>query len=93
MAYGGREIVETADFKVAVEKLGGHRWVDEALSTIMDGLMRNPYGFHLFESEHVSFRYARTKRIGPVPPLVVVFTISPDETIYLEYIEEEEAPW
>jgi hypothetical protein len=89
----GRQIVETDAFKAAVERVGGHRFVDEALSTIMDGLMRNPKGFHRFECQFdaFSFRYARTKRIGPVPPLVVIFIIAEDGTVYLEHIEEEES--
>ena len=91
MAFG-RQIIETDAFKAAVEKIGGYRFVDEALSTIMDGLMRNPFGFHRFECQfsQLSFRYARTKRIGTVPALVVVFTIAEDGTVHLEHIEEEE---
>lgn len=90
----GREIVETEEFRAAVEKLGGARFVDEALSTIMDGLMRNPYGFPKWESDlgFLSFRWARTTRIGLIPPLVFIFRIEKG-TVYLEHVEEEETGW
>lgn len=90
MAPKGWQIVETDDFTAAVERLGGHLAVDAALGTIMDGLYRNPFGFELFDSPPFSFRYARTKRIGFVPPLVVIFRIGDDETIYLEHIEADQ---
>lgn len=90
MPFRGFTIIETEGFRDAVEKIGGFRFVDEALATIMDGLHRNPFGFHRFESQYVSFRYARTLQIGNVPPLVVIFRIEMPETIYLEHIEEEE---
>jgi hypothetical protein len=88
--FNGYQIIETESFTKAVEQIGGHRFVDLALSTILDGLMRNPYGFHHFESEVVSFRYARTKRIGNIPPLILIFRIVPPETVFLEYVEEED---
>ncbi len=90
MGSKGREIVGTEEFAAAVEKLGGHRAVDEALSTIMDGLYRNPFGFEHFETPPFSFRYARTKKIGFVPPLVVIFRIDDTGTVYLENIEEDQ---
>ena len=90
MAAKGREIIETEEFTVSVEKLGGYRAVDEALATIMEGLYRNPYGFDHFEFPPFSFRYARTKKIGFVPPLVVVFRIDETGNVYLEHIEEDQ---
>ncbi|MGB8363526.1 MAG: hypothetical protein ACLQUZ_01280 [Rhizomicrobium sp.] len=93
MAFRGYQIIETDEFRQAVEEIGGYRFVDAALSTIMDGLRRNPFGFHRFESQFVSFRYARTKPIGMVPPLTVIFRIEEPETIYLEHIEEDEIPY
>ncbi len=90
VAGKGREIVETEEFAAAVAKLGGHRAVDEALATIYDGLYRNPHGFEHFETPPFSFRYARTKKIGMMPPLVVIFRIiDEDGTVYLDHIEED----
>jgi hypothetical protein len=86
----GRKIVESTEFHEAVQNLGGHRFVDEALSTILEALARNPYAFHKFESDFVSFRFARTKRIGIIPPLVFIFRIEKDGTVVLEHVEEEE---
>ncbi len=93
MPFRGYQIIESELFAQAVEAIGGYRFVDAALTTIMDGLNRNPFGFHRFESEYVSFRYAVTKRIGNTPPLVVIFRIEAPETIYLEHIEELELPF
>lgn len=93
MSHKGFKIIETDAFVLAVEKIGGFRFVDEALSTVMDGLHRNPFGFKLFENQFVSFRYAITKRIGNIPPLIVIFRIERPDTIYLEHVEEEEEPF
>jgi len=86
----GRLIIETEEFRASVERVGGYRAVDEALSTIMDGLYRNPHGFEHFENPPFSFRYARTKKIGFMPPVVVIFRITDDGTVYLEHIEEDQ---
>lgn len=64
--------------------------MDEALATIMDGLYRNPHGFEHFENPPFSFRYARTKKIGFLPPMVVIFRIDEVGTVYLEHIEEDQ---
>ena len=87
MAGKGRHIIETEDFMSAVEKLGGHLGVDEALATIMDGLYKKPEGFEFFDCPPFSFRYARTKRIGFIPPLAFFFRIEEDGTVYLEHVE------
>jgi len=65
--FRGYAIIETDEFKEAVEKIGGYRFVDEALATIMDGLHRNPFGFGTIEQPLFSFRYAITRRIGDIP--------------------------
>jgi hypothetical protein len=85
----GRQIIETEDFASAVAKLGGHLAIDEALSTIMDGLYRNPFGFEHFETPPFSFRYARTKKIGLLPALVFIFYIDEGGTVYLDHVEED----
>ena len=90
MGAKGRLIIETEEFKASVEKVGGYRAVDEALSTIMDGLYRTPYGFERFENPPFSFRYARTKKVGFMRPIVVIFRIDEDGTVYLEHIEEDQ---
>jgi hypothetical protein len=84
----GRQIIYSNQFDTAVEKLGGYRAIDEALDMILDGLYRNPYGFHKFESDFISFRYAITKETGWVPALVVIFTIAENGDVTLEDIEE-----
>ena len=91
MPFRGFIIIETDEFKEAVERIGGYRFVDEALATIMDGLQRNPFGFKHIETPLYSFRYAMTRRIGEIPPLVVIFRIERPETIYLEDIYQEDA--
>lgn len=85
-----RQIVFTAEFDAAVERLGGYRAVDVALESVIDGLVHNPYGFHRFENDHVSFRYAVTKATGELPALVVVFRIAEGSNVILEHVEEIE---
>ncbi len=85
---GGRQIIYSTAFDKAVDDLGGHRSVDAALDTIIDGLHRNPYGFNKFESDFISFRYAITKATVLIPPLVVIFTIAENGDVTLEHVEE-----
>jgi hypothetical protein len=84
-----RNLIESEYFAECVERLGGHRAVDEALEPIIDGLTNDPYGFEKFENDFCSFRYARTRQIeGYIPPFVVVFTINEDKNVFLEWIDE-----
>lgn len=85
-----RAIREGPDFRKCVEQLGGYRAIDEAMEPIIDGLMRNPYGFHSFENDWCRLRYARTKPIDDrIPPLIVIFTIDSDNSVTLEWVEED----
>jgi hypothetical protein len=84
-----REIIESDEFKAAVQRLGGHRAVDDALEPIIEALYLNPYGFEFFQNDWVSFRYARTKRLEFVPALVVMFTIQANGDVILQHVEED----
>ncbi len=85
-----RNVVWSEAFADQVEQAGGARVVDEALSPILDGLMRNPYGFYKFENDHTSFRYAKTVPVpGIIGALVVVFTIDARKNVVLEWFDEE----
>lgn len=84
-----REIIESSDFAVAVTKLGGPRAIDRALDLIKEGLYLNPYGFPKFENDWTSFRYARTKGIDFIPPLVFIFSIDNNRDVVLEHVEED----
>lgn len=83
-----RQIIFSHEFSAAVDSLGGYRAVDRAMESIMEGLEKNPYGFHHFESDFISFRYAMTKPIDDLPSLVVVFIINDAKDVILEHIEE-----
>ncbi|WP_419826698.1 hypothetical protein [Sphingomonas sp.] len=83
-----RRIVEDPQFTEQVRQLGGARRIDVALDTIMDGLMRDPEGFARFDSEHFSFRYAKTVLIGKIAALTVVFVLDQDGNVFLKQIEE-----
>ena len=91
-----RQIIEGEHFAKSVAELGGYRAVDRALETIMEALMRNPYGFPLIENDWCKIRYARTTMIeGYIPPLIVAFTISDEHDVILQWAEiadEAEAP-
>lgn len=83
-----RGIIEGPEFSNCVERLGGYRAVDRALETIMEALIRNPYGFPSIENDWVKIRYARTRMIeGYIPPLVVAFIIDENNDIVLEWAD------
>jgi hypothetical protein len=84
-----REIIESEAFAAAVAALGGYRAIDRALDLIREGLYLNPYGFPKFENDWVSFRYARTRGIDFIPPLVFIFSIDNNGDVILEYVEED----
>jgi hypothetical protein len=67
------------------------RWIqsgDRALETIIEALMRNPFGFPSIENDWVRIRYARTTMIeGYIPPLVVAFVIDENNDVILEWVE------
>jgi len=91
-----RSIIEGAHFSECVARLGGYRAVDRALETIIEALMRNPFGFPLIENDWVKIRYARTTMIeGYIPPLIVAFIIDENNDVVLEWAEladEAEGP-
>lgn len=85
-----RSIVWSSEFTEQVNTAGGARIVDEALAPIIDGLMRNPYGFPKVENDWVSFRYARTDAIpGKLGALTVIFTIDEQRCVILEWFDED----
>lgn len=85
-----RQIITTAEFDAQVNKLGGARAIDEALSPFMEALSLNPYGFNLFETDGFSFRWLRTRETQWTPPLAIVFTIDKDDNnnVVLQSVEE-----
>ena len=86
-----REIREGPDFPGCVEGLGGYRAIDEALDSVIEALMRNPYGCPSFESDFCRVRYIKTKPIGHrIPPLIIIFTIDERNNVTLEWIEEDD---
>lgn len=86
-------IQEEDSFSDAVLKLGGARRVDAALEILMEPLSRRPYGFNAVDTGTNRFRYAVTKQIGNIPPLVVIFTVGDDDVVRLQHIEEADFPY
>jgi hypothetical protein len=85
-----RQIIWSGEFTRLVQEAGGERLVDEALAPIIDGLMRNPYGFHKFENDFTTFRYAKTDPLpGRLGALIVVFTIDSDKNVELQWYDED----
>lgn len=86
-----RSIIEEDSFQDAVVLVGGAQLVDLALSSIIHGLMRNPYGYGLHENQFTSFRYAITRKVmwtePQIPPLIVTFTISENGDVHLQHVE------
>ena len=62
--------------------------MDIAIDTIIDALRRNPFGFLKVENDFFSFRYAITKSIDHMPPLIVTFLILSNGDVTLEHVEE-----
>ncbi|ODA68111.1 hypothetical protein A7A08_01281 [Methyloligella halotolerans] len=88
-----REIKESESFGAAVTALGGYRAIDKAMEAIVEGLYRNPFGFDSHQNDWCSFRYARTKRIDSIPPLIVIFTIEENGDVVLQHVEEDDNPY
>ena len=86
-----RGIIFSKEFDIAVESVGGYRLVDEALDTVIDGLLLNPYGYSKYENDYVSFRYVKTKPFGHVPPLVFFFIILTNKDVELTDVAIDEA--
>ncbi len=85
-----RSIIWSEEFSQQVRHAGGARAVDEALEPILDGLQRNPFGFHKFENDFTSFRYARTDALpGKLGALTVIFTIDEQKNVILEWFNED----
>ena len=82
-----RQILFSKEFDLAVDMIGGYRFVDSALEPVIEGLVLNPYGFSKFENDLVSFRYARTKPFGSIPALVFYFQILSNKDVELTYVE------
>jgi len=87
-----RQIVYARSFDKAVEALGGYRRIDRALEAVIDAISNNPYEFPLIENDFTRARYAVTKQVGDIPPLVVIFEVSM-WSVTLAYVEEHEAPY
>ena len=91
-----RNIIEGEQFALSVERLGGYRAIDRALETIIEALVRNPYGFPLIENDWVRIRYARTTMIERyIAPLLVAFTIDDQGNVVLQwadYVDDGETP-
>lgn len=83
------QIIESREFRRAVNALGGHRVIDPALEPIIEALYHNPHGFPLHSNEWMNFRYARTKALPTTPALVVIFTIEPNDDVILQHVEED----
>lgn len=58
------------------------------METIIEALMRNPFGFPSIQNDWVRIRYARTTMIeGYIPPLIVAFVIDENNDVILEWAE------
>jgi len=76
---------------VAAEALGGFERIDGTLTSgIYDGLVRNPYGFRLVESDWYSSRLIFTKPYKDVPALVWIFAIDESGDVIINHVEEFE---
>ncbi|MEM9734953.1 MAG: hypothetical protein AAF903_15945 [Pseudomonadota bacterium] len=86
-----RSIIESAEFSFQLKALGDYRAFDEVLSGVIEALVRNPYGFEIFESDLFSFRYIRTLARDSMPALIITFTIDEDKNVVLQAVYEQDS--
>lgn len=84
-------IVEEHSYEIAVGRLGGARWVDEALAPIMNAVESNPLAFPEVPGSP-GVRLARTtlriQALSLIPALSLWFRAEEvSKTVYLLYIE------
>lgn len=82
-----REIIYSNDFDLAVDTVGGYSIVDDALEIVIDGLRLNPYGYPLFESDLISFRWIVVEATTTRPPLYFTFQILSNRNVELLHVE------
>lgn len=85
-----RLVIFAASCDIAATALGGYERIDCSLEPMMQGLVVNPYGFPLIESDYYRARYISTIPINDLPALIWVFTIDADNNVTLIHVEEFE---
>jgi hypothetical protein len=87
-----RTIVEEESFRQSVERLGGARRIDKALTVLMSGLGFRPEGFPVV-GDH-GLRIAKTEAVSDddageiIPPLRLYFQIADTGVVVLWWLEE-----
>jgi hypothetical protein len=85
-----RKITFDPDCDKAVEALGGYKRLDPTLEAAWDGLMREPRGFPVVQTDWGSVRYIKTIAIqGVVPALVWLFSIDNQDNVTIFHVEED----
>jgi hypothetical protein len=82
-----RRIIYLPEFDEQAKVLGGIQIVDQALRPIVDALERNPRAFRVIETPWFRVRYAATRQVGNVPPLLIIFSIDEDDDVVMEWVE------
>jgi hypothetical protein len=82
-----RRIIYMPEFDDQANALGGIRLIDQALRPVIDVLERNPRAFRIIETSWFRVRYATTRQVGNVPPLLVIFSIDEDDDVLMEWVE------
>lgn len=80
-------IVCSDKFEKDVDFLGGRSVIGLALETVFEGLRQNPFGFEHASLGIFSFRYAKTLRIGGVPPLVIIYSVGQGKIVTVDRVE------
>lgn len=82
-----RQIHFSPEFDKAVLSLGGYRAIDPVFQPVLEGLLRNPWGFPKFENDFTTFRYVSTKRFADLPALWFQFRILENNDVELLHVE------
>jgi hypothetical protein len=82
-----RDISFSPEFDQAVLELGGYRAISVVLEAVIEGLLKNPYGFRLFESDFTSVRFVITEAVAETPSLCFYFHVEDNKSVVLDHVE------
>jgi hypothetical protein len=81
-----RRIIYRPEFDADAERLGGIGLVQRVIDPLVEALTNDPYSFGLLNVA-TGIRYAATKRVGLVQPLIVTFSIDDDGDVFMESVD------
>lgn len=81
-----RRIIYRPEFDEDANRLGGIAAVQRVIDPVIESLENDPYSFGLLDVV-TGLRYAATKAVGAMQPLIVVFSIDADGDVMMEAVD------